>query len=147
MLTAEMRGTVRRALEERLALMTAASHARYYIVIGGVVAAGTVALLMFWIWQSAEHRNRVNLETLTKRFDAHLADIVKRDDAIRTELDEMRRTLYTDIDTNATANAAVAANARRPSAVELWQVGRDKKFEDRIARIERRLTFAVPAEK
>ena len=75
------------------------------------------------------YRVRVELATLRVAYDTHVKERAVLDAGITKQLDMLYRTLYAPID-------LPTPQPRQPSAVELWQVNRDKELRDRILRLE-----------
>src|SRR5262245_27628105 len=73
-------------------------------------------------------QNRREVALLRIEYQAHLKDRAEKDDAVRQELDTMYRTLY--------ASPVPSTEVRKPSAVEQWQVNRDKELRERIRQLE-----------
>src|SRR5262249_49463713 len=95
-----------------------------FVALLVVLGATTALFIALWVYTLY----RVQRETTLLRLavEAHQADRVKLDEAIRQELDTIYRTLYAPPETE----------PRQPSTVELWQRNRDKELRDRIARLE-----------
>lgn len=74
------------------------------------------------------YQNRREVWVLRLEYQAHLKDRLERDEGLRRELDGVYQTLYTPLQT--------PSEVRKPSAVELWQVNRDKELRERIRQLE-----------
>ena len=75
------------------------------------------------------YRIRVELSTLRVQYDTHVKERVVLDAGITKQLDMLYRTLYAPID-------LPTPQPRQPSAVEVWQVNRDKELRQRLVVLE-----------
>jgi hypothetical protein len=114
--------------------VSTASHSRWlyarqirvsplYLAI--VASLFVAALTFFLLWAWAVYKLRVEFQVLRHEYTAHLTDREGKDQAWRAEFDNIYRTLYSPPEPT-----------RRPSAVELWQINRDKELRDRIRALE-----------
>lgn len=98
------------------------------IVIVSLMATST----LLYVRARATYRNETDIAVLRLELRT-LRQAIENDNAgVRVELSEIERTLYGQ-------PAAKQTETRRPSGLEQWQVNRDKRFNDRISDVERRL--------
>jgi len=111
--------TTRRSLRRRVAWC----EPFLVIIITLLVVAGLALLL----WTYTLYRLRVEVSLIHLTIDAHLKERAIKDEAWRAEFDRIYGTLY---------EPPTATVERKPSAVEVWQINRDKELRARIQRLE-----------
>lgn len=74
---------------------------------------------------------RISRDLASLKDDFHAHEVVRKshDDALRAELDEIQRTLYS-------MPATPPPPVRRESAVEQWMLNRDKEIQTRLRALE-----------
>lgn len=88
------------------------------------------AFLFVSLWARVIYVVRRDERLLQLDIAAYRKDRAAKDAAIRAELDNIYRTLYSPPE-------VPTPQPRQPSQVELWQRNRDKELRDRITRLER----------
>ena len=96
-----------------------------FLVVLVVANIGFAGLCVYTLY-----RVRLEVDLLQLAVEAHVKERQVKDEAWRAEFDTIYRTLYAAPDTTP------AAAPRKPSAVEVWQVNRDKELRDRIRALE-----------
>ena len=89
---------------------------------------GAVCAVVGSLWIYTVYRVKVDVELLRNALEAHVADRQRTDAKWRAEFDTIYRTLYSP--------PTPTEPTRKPSAVETWQVNRDKELRARIQRLE-----------
>jgi hypothetical protein len=114
-------------------------HTRRYLFYASlVVTIINAILILFWVF--ALYRVQVEVRVMKSVYESHIKERAVKDEAWRAEFDNIYKTLYSPPETI----AVPTDSQRRPSAVELWQVNRDKELRARIQQLERwRLSFAA----
>lgn len=122
------------SIDARLGRLRELTQVRFLILIVALVTTGIMAVLLFAAVRFGEHRADAALDALTQRVNVHHRDSAQKDKDLRTELEDIRRTLYTTQD-QADANT----KARRPSAIETYQINVNRRATERLSAIERRV--------
>jgi hypothetical protein len=87
-------------------------------------------LLFIGLWARVIYVVKRDAHLMQLDIAAYRKDRAAKDTAIRVELDNIYRTLYSPPE-------IATPQPRQPSQVELWQRNRDKELRDRINRLER----------
>jgi hypothetical protein len=90
------------------------------ISAAGLCLLGATLMIINQIYE-----NKAQIDVLQERAHSDAATRTKIDQAIRAELDDIYKTIYTAPDPK-----------RPPTGIELWQKNRDKELRDRLARLE-----------
>lgn len=98
---------------------------RAALVLALVFVAGLCLIFAALMIINQIYENKAQIGILQERAYSEAATRTKIDQAIRAELDDIYKTIYTAPDPK-----------RPPTGIELWQKNRDKELRDRLTRLE-----------